>query len=171
MPSPSPACCASVFSAVAAVSARDAWAVGSYCCRPGAGAQTLIEHWNGMAWKQVSSPRARAALVGVAATSAANAWAVGFNGSGTYILHWNGTAWKHLPAPNPGPPGRARLQGVTATSARNAWAVGSYTAGTVDRALIEHWNGRVWKQVASPNPGSGSSWQEWPLPLPLAPGR
>src|SRR5215475_6880935 len=40
-------------SAVAARSARDAWAVGSY--DTGSGFRTLIEHWNGSKWKVVPS--------------------------------------------------------------------------------------------------------------------
>jgi hypothetical protein len=44
-----------------------------------------------------------AQLSGVAATSAASAWAVGGTSSGatggSLILHWNGTAWKRVPSP------------------------------------------------------------------------
>jgi hypothetical protein len=91
---------------VAVVSPADAWAVGSYC----AGAQglrTLTEHWNGTAWTRVASPnpgRADATwLSGVTATSATNAWAVGFyanhiSGYHPVIEHWNGTAWTIVPA-------------------------------------------------------------------------
>src|SRR5262245_38311142 len=58
--------------AVAATSARDAWAVGV------AGGGDLIVHWNGTAWKPVPSPdRAGSALFGVSAVSARCAWAVG----------------------------------------------------------------------------------------------
>jgi len=37
--------------------------------------------------------------------------------------------------------------GIAATSACNAWAVGNYDSKT----LIEHWNGRQWRQVPSPS--------------------
>jgi hypothetical protein len=62
---------------VAAASAANAWAVGSY--RAGSAVQTLIIHWNGGAWKQVASPSAAGGsrLVAVAARSAGNVWAVG----------------------------------------------------------------------------------------------
>ena len=89
---------------------------------------------------------------GVAATSARNAWAVGYTAgetSATLIAHWNGKAWKRVPSPNPGSSSRL-LQGVAATSATNAWAVGYAGSGT----LILHWNGKTWKRVPSPNPGS-----------------
>ena len=58
----------------------------------------MIVHWNGQAWKKVPSPSPpQSGLSDVAATSAANAWAVGFYGTAhpkTLILHWNGRAWK-----------------------------------------------------------------------------
>jgi hypothetical protein len=41
-------------------------------------------------------------LSGVAATSASNAWAVGYTGSTSpkpLIEHWNGTAWTRVPSP------------------------------------------------------------------------
>jgi hypothetical protein len=74
-------------------------------------------------------------LHGVAATSACNAWAVGFdfNGSAdqTLIEHWSGKAWKVQPSPNPGGPGdQNELSEVAATSSTNAWAVGYYNNGT-----------------------------------------
>ena len=141
---------------VAATSARNAWAVGSQDNRDNLQI-TLILHWNGTAWKRVPSPNPPAAhlglLTGVIATSAGNAWAVGYwqpsAGNGllrTLILHWNGTAWKRVPSPNP--PGNDSLGGVAATSARNAWAVGSRDNNT----LILHWNGTAWKWVRRPSP-------------------
>jgi hypothetical protein len=50
------------------------------------------------------------------------------------------------------------LFSVAVLSASNVWAVGD-DAGTngVYRTLIEHWNGKKWSQVPSPNPGSGSN--------------
>jgi hypothetical protein len=66
---------------VAAVSARNAWAVGFTGSISGAHG-SLIVHWNGTAWRRVPSPDSRGGwLSGVAATSAGNAWAVGFAGS------------------------------------------------------------------------------------------
>jgi hypothetical protein len=87
------------------------------------------------------------ALRGVAATSATNAWAVGFTGSKTLLVHWNGRTWAQVPSPG------GALYGVAATSASNAWAAGS-TANS--KGLIERWNGRVWTQVPSPTPGGGA---------------
>ena len=77
--------------AVAATSARNAWAVGSV-----AFSKTLIIRWNGTAWKHVPSPTygQSSELLGVAATSARNAWAAGWDLKGLILQHWNGTAWK-----------------------------------------------------------------------------
>ena len=86
-------------------------------------------------------------LFGVAATSARNAWAVGFSGSNkTVILHWNGLSWKRVPNPSHSQLGDDSLTAVSAASADNAWAVGVSASGGV--AL--HWNGRSWKQVTTP---------------------
>ena len=81
------------------------------------------------------------ALRKVVATSATNAWAVGYTGSKTLIVHWNGRTWTQVPSPG------GALYGVAATSARNAWAVGSTSNS---KGLIERWNGQVWTQVPSP---------------------
>jgi hypothetical protein len=119
------------------------------------GRRTLIEHWNGKAWKVQVSPNRRgfdSQLSGVAATSSTNAWAVGFhwNVGRTLIEHWNGKAWKVQASPNRGDNG---LSGVAATSPRNAWAVGDSPGFHGRRTLIEHWNGKAWKVQASPNRG------------------
>jgi hypothetical protein len=89
-------------------------------------------------------------LSGVAATSASNAWAVGFTGSKALILRWNGTAWQQVPSPAPAD---SRLSGVAATSASSAWAVGCSGCSTSSpKTLIMVWNGTAWKQVPSPAP-------------------
>lgn len=53
------------------------------------------------------------------------------------------------PAPAAAAPNQI-LYGVAATSARNAWAVGIQYSGSASQTLIEHWNGRSWRPVASP---------------------
>jgi hypothetical protein len=141
------------FLAVSVTSSRNAWVVGDHTNEHG-DSKTLIEHWNGRAWKIQASPKLDFQLVGVAATSSTNAWAVGepTNGRGdskTLIEHWNGRAWKI----QAGPKFDGHLSGVAATSSINAWAVGAYSEG---KPLIEHWNGNAWKVQASPklNPTS-----------------
>jgi hypothetical protein len=58
----------------------------------------LILHWTGTAWEQVHSPDPTPGhgenLTGVTATSARNAWVVGYAGGGRQVLiaHWNGVS-------------------------------------------------------------------------------
>jgi hypothetical protein len=93
-------------------------------------------------------------LKGVAATSASNAWAVGYSGSlsslKALILHWNGTSWTQVPSPAPA---GSSLSAVATTSADSAWAVGDTGSG---KTLILRWNGTAWKQVPSANPGASA---------------
>jgi hypothetical protein len=100
-------------------------------------------------------------LNGVAVVSACDAWAVGYDaGTGadqTLIEHWNGSAWTVVASPDPGA-GDNLLSSVQAASRTDIWAVGSYadTFGHI-KALALHWNGTVWKQVATPNPGAATN--------------
>jgi hypothetical protein len=153
---------------VTATSTSNAWAVGHYIPRGAPVAHTLIEHWNGTTWTQVPSPNLgyKSILQGVAATSASNAWAVGYYSNGTQrtqtlIEHWNGTTWKQVPSPSPGSVGN-EVAAVSAISASNAWAVGNYShfhgPSIVYDTLIEAWNGTAWKTVPSPNPGTSTNY-------------
>ena len=153
---------------VAAVSANDVWAVGNTYVHLGGGRfenNTLIEHWNGSQWRIVPSPNPREQnmLNGVFAISKHDVWAVGSTGTisgsilDTLILHWNGSQWSVVPSPHPGA-GSTLINGW-AGSSNNVWAVGIYFtgSGTPGVALIEHWNGRNWSVVASPNAGMNGS--------------
>jgi hypothetical protein len=86
--------------AVAALSATDAWAVGTI------DGKTLTEHWNGQTWTRIPSPSPARAVAGnvltsVATISASDAWAAGYDGNNTLILHWDGRNWTDVPAPSP----------------------------------------------------------------------
>jgi hypothetical protein len=93
----------------------------------------------------------------VSATSASNAWAVGYSGiynvnQKTLLLHWNGSKWTPMTTPKPV---YGELDGVYATSPDNAWAVGftSTADGDNDGTLILHWNGKTWSRDAPTVPG------------------
>jgi hypothetical protein len=136
--------------AVAATSAKNAWATGY-----NSGAGPLILHWNGTAWARSALPaHAQGRINGVAATSATNAWAIDDRSHGnSQIWHWNGSRWSRVAAPVI--KGQTyTLGGVAATSARNAWAAGtSFVPTTVTvRTVILHWNGARWRRTPSPNP-------------------
>jgi len=49
------------------------------------------------------------------------------------------------------------LNGVTAVSAADVWAVGGYESGTTTKTLTQHWNGKSWKVVRSPDKGTEAS--------------
>jgi hypothetical protein len=146
------------FGAVSAISATDAWAVGSFY------GGALAAHWDGSSWQQVAMPTPNVAekfgFTAMAAISATDVWAVGWHGRRQFkserplIEHWNGSAWKIVPHPSPG--WNSFLNGVAAVSPRNVWAVGAYSAAPYrynDRTLVLHWNGTTWKRIPSPHPG------------------
>ena len=143
------------FLGVAAISRRNAWAVG------GTGSSSpnsaLIEHWNGYRWRRVTTPPGLGFLQGVAATKWNNVWAVGYNNSGpkalSLILHFNGTRWSRVRSPNP--TGSTNLSGVSASSRSNAWAVGYTNLSCPCGTAAFHWNGKRWNAVTAPNPPAG----------------
>jgi hypothetical protein len=160
--SPNPGTASNVLNAASAASATDIWAVGTFSSAA-VGDRTLIEHWDGSAWRVIPSPHPGefSELSGVKAVSASDAWAVGFWSSDasnqqnkSLVLHWNGKSWARVASPSP-----AQDQGltsVTATSASDAWAVGSAGNRLGVSSLILHWNGTKWSQVTSPAVGVGS---------------
>jgi hypothetical protein len=160
VPSPSPSPTFNDLTSVRALSASDAWAVGT--TESGSVNKTLILHWNGANWTQVKSPSPGQAgsndeLFGVAAASATSAFAVGNveapNGHETaLILRLKNHTWVTATSPHPGTD--SPLLAVSAGSAANAWAVGSTTNSGVAHSLALHWNGTTWKRVTSPGSGS-----------------
>lgn len=137
---------------VSAVSADDVWAVGYV----GTGTQhDLILHWNGTSWTRVPSPRngSWTNLNSVTALSTTKVWAVGtFHiknrkhlASQGFALRWNGKVWQKMPNVQAG-----SLLGVTGTQ-NDIWAVGGWNnGGGPGRTLIEHWNGKHWKNFRGP---------------------
>jgi len=161
--SPNPGSANNGLQAIAADAANDAWAVGSSSDSPysGQNQKTLIEHWNGFAWSVVKGRNAElpnSGLSGVVALSPDNVWVVGdtspgnSNSSQPLIEHWNGNTWTIVNSPAPA---SSSLYSIAAVSANDIWAVGGHGVSssgvTVQRTLIEHWDGRSWKVVQSPN--------------------
>jgi hypothetical protein len=149
---------------VTAVSATDAWAVGSYQIASRR-TRTLVLHWDGTRWRQTPSPNpgVSSGLAAVSAVSRSDAWAVGayLSSTGgvskTLVLHWNGRRWTVAASPNPGRAASNGLQGVSALSSRDAWAVGVSSDRTGMRNLALHWNGTTWRQATIPTPGFGAA--------------
>ena len=139
---------------VAAISDKDAWAVGSSLLG------ALVLHFDGRAWHLVSVPAA-CQLKAITAISANDIWAVGSMSNQSCAEHFNGTRWSLVSTPKIGTSDNSLL-GIAASSARDVWAVGTYCIGMVcDRGgsggfktLVLHYNGSRWSAVPSPNPGS-----------------
>ena len=94
-------------------------------------------------------------LLGAAARTSTDAWAVGeqFAGAGQappppVSYRWNGTAWSLVATPTLGV--SSALLAVSASAATDAWAVGFSILGRHnDGTLIEHWNGSAWSVNSS----------------------
>ena len=110
-------------------------------------------------WSIVSSPNTSATqgnyLRAVTCVSASDCWAVGWHNTNvtvTLIQHWNGTAWSIVSSPNPPSSEASILSSVTCASASECWAVGWFIdPNSVQRTLIERWNGTTWAIVPSPD--------------------
>jgi len=157
----------STLAAVASVSSNDVWAVGNY--QEGGGAyqwNTLTEHWDGTRWSIVGSPNVAGAeanyLIGVAAVSTTDVWAVGYSEIDLeidvpLIEHYDGQSWTIIPSPYPPPSEFNGLYAVSAISANDIWATGyenENSSGQYGGALIEHWDGTNWSLVDGPFLGS-----------------
>jgi hypothetical protein len=163
VPSPTPVGATNSFlSGVVAVSHHDVWAVGETQESNGFSG-TLIEHWNGHTWQIVSSPSPGPqvnALLGVAAVSHHDVWAVGYffdttSTRQTLIERWDGHTWQIVPSTAPA---NSALPGVAAVSHDDVWAVGDFVDSTnTTRVLIEHWNGHTWQTITGLNPAGSSS--------------
>ncbi len=141
---------------VTALATNNVWAVGDFINTNIGNLQTLILHWNGTNWVQVTGDNSGPSglgfsLTAVRAIGANDIWSVGEN-SHTLAEHWNGTTWSKAKTPNTGI-GQNVLNGVSGTTSTDVWEVGYYTFGVEERTLIEHWNGASWSIVPSPNSG------------------
>jgi hypothetical protein len=149
------------FNSVIALATNDVYAVGYKPASNGA-VQTLIEHWNGLAWSVIASPNANGTgnvLTGVTANSPTDIWAVGDQTAPgievrTLALHFNGSTWSIVPTPNPVHGGNLTqnvLTSVVAAGPNDVTAVGFTLANQKELTMVQHWDGSSWKVVASPN--------------------
>ena len=167
---------------VSASASNEVWAVGISINYPGDAtlgprAHAYALHWNGSNWSSVATAALFApfsgpgvdvmGLSGVKVLSPTNAWAVGDGQDYTgntpvspdmaFIEHWDGSSWSQFSAPTGVAPTHANgdfLVDVQGT-ANDLWAVGGKNQAYqsfADDALIEHWNGTSWAEVAAPAP-------------------
>lgn len=168
---PNPNVHGNTLNAIAAISSTDVWAVGYRNDNNLNESRTLIQHWDGTAWKTVASPNPASTkacagfntgnyLTAVSAVSPTDIWAVGLMFTCSSLLkplalHWDGLKWRKVKTPALNTNDNAAFNGVLAFSSNNVYAVGYQPAtnGAV-LTLIEHWNGTAWSVVPSPNGNS-----------------
>jgi hypothetical protein len=144
--------------AVAVLSPTDAWAIGDNRGQQYPNTDhSLIEHWNGAAWRIAAAPSPQAGyLTSVAAVSPADVWAAGnqFNVAASafepLFEHWNGQRWSMVTGPAAGVPSR-----ISAVTGSDVWAIGERYATSpaglpVVRPIIYHFDGTRWRVQATP---------------------
>ena len=136
---------------ISALTASDVWVVGNQGIRP----DPLIKHWDGATWSIVPSPSPGqgAYMYSVSALAPDDAWAAGSFTvpDGTSVqplfLHWDGATWTQVKQPIS--PFGGIMFSIEVLSHDDVWAVG-YQASTQQfelAPLIEHWDGRRWRQA------------------------
>jgi hypothetical protein len=153
------------YGAVAVVSPKDVWAVGSMLPDTATSNQDamlpLASHYDGTTWTSTPIHTTGTnfnALYGVAAVPG-RAWAVGVAMDNHYQSHsaaqaWDGHAWHPVTLPKLNTL-HDTLYAVTATSAHDVWAVGDQeNSSGVFSALVEHFDGHRWSAVPAAQPGT-----------------
>jgi hypothetical protein len=137
---------------VAAVTARQAWAVGGVGDAE-APSDVAIQRWDGNEWTLVEAPSPGSfinELRAVDASGPSDVWAVGRTSSGfgdaPLVLHYDGETWAEFELPDEID---GILNDVAAISPTDVWAVGFVgdPAASLERALVLHWDGGAWAEV------------------------
>ena len=130
--------------AVAARATDDVWAAG-YDNYPGEA--SLVAHWNGTAWRQVSGAPNIGALDAVA-VAPGRVWVAG----GNRVAQFNGTTWTKLPAPPVVTQDSVLITGL-AHNAAGLWAAGlqEFSCGEGQVCTSSYaalWNGTAWTEAS-----------------------
>jgi hypothetical protein len=154
-----------LLSGVAAVSARDGWAVGYAAKSSGKEPAGLVEHWDGRSWRRVTLPArvakkwaAGSPFQVIGASSSTNVWAFDEAGGakpGVIFLRLNGRRW--TTGILPGTAGAGGLVTVTAVQVlgkSDAWVFGGKLKATTKQVSFvpyaAHFDGKRWSAVRVP---------------------
>lgn len=119
--------------AIAMLSARAGWAVG-----------TIIARYDGVRWTNVAMPGSHH-LHAVAFATPEAGWAVG-----DAVLHYDGHTWRTETPPEPDGT-HLLLKAVAVRSPSDVWVAGSIeSAEHAARALLLHFDGTAWREVPLP---------------------
>jgi hypothetical protein len=126
--------------AITVVNAKDAWAAGFTGGFTNTTRRTLLLHWNGRAWSEVTRPAPIPGFLNAVAATASGGWAVGgvpngHNWPHPLALRLSGTTWSRVPVPLV-----LEVTGVAITGTNAAWAIGA----TEQQFKFARWNGRKW---------------------------
>jgi len=143
-------------SGVACTNSTSCFAVGH------AGADALVERWNGSGWSVSPSPKLQVSgsLNGVSCPIVTSCFAVGgqdsLRGKPTLIERWNGTAWSLVDGPGPG--SSDSLASVWCASTSTCVAIGSYEDLTfANQSFADEWDGSRWAITPALSDASQSS--------------
>ena len=152
--SPNPPGSYAALNSVVCLTADNCMAVGNYnALPPGAVAHGLAERWNGRRWLVVPTPGVRifALLSGVSCTAPTFCIAVGWRTSQTLVERWNGASWSIVASANRPRWSDNLLSAVSCRTSKDCSAVGTYFGGYGQYTEIQHWDGKHWVLVPSPN--------------------
>jgi hypothetical protein len=164
MSSPNPRGSYASLNSVVCLTPDNCEAVGNYNAEPlGEVAHGLVERWDGHRWSVVPTPGVKifARLSGVSCTTPSFCMAVGWRTGQTLTERWNGVSWSIVPSANRPRWSDNLLDDVSCRTSKDCFAVGTYFGGYGQYTEIQHWDGRHWSMVPSPNvppvanPGNG----------------
>ena len=101
------------------------------------------------------APATEVNLSGAIAITTSDVWVVGlYQNQGPAVPfseHWDGSRWTAFDAPVGPWTFGAHLSSVASAGPSDVWAVGAGQNNGEEQTLIEHWDGKRWAIVASPN--------------------
>jgi hypothetical protein len=109
--------------------------------------------WDGTSWTTRRCAVSTLSLEGFSATSATNAWTVGYGG---VIVNWNGVSWAYKETTNVS----AYWHGVWSKGSGDVWAVGEELGSGLGK--LAHYDGSVWSwspvSVTGSIPALNAAW-------------